>query len=236
MMKDPENEVKPPYPGEIMPIRDAYELQICRDYLVDANAGLILQRCVNHRIDDIITSEDIGSNLNGLSVNLLGGEFKIDHVKWRPIDLNDYWDGREVSSEDLQSNYKYDPDFCGIYIKASEVDGKDFIYPKHYNDEKSFKEDVTAFVNKFAEYNRKQPEVELYFIVQVNHRPTCSNYWHCQIEVSKRTNPIAEPILEVKTKWEKKVLRAFRNFLLPYCSKECSAVIPAVDPSKYLKR
>lgn len=233
MTKDLESDSKPPYPTEILPLKDKYVMKIDHDYLVNPNDGFILQRCVEHELGAEITPEDLGNNLNGFSVNLLGGKFNPEHVKWRALELNEYWDGREVSSEDLNSNYRYDVNFCGIYIKAADIDGKDFIHPRHYTDESKFNEDITAFVDKFASYKKGEP-TEMYFIIYVNHRPTNSNYWHSQIEVSKKTIPVSDPILEMKNKWEKKVLRTFRSLLLPYCTKSYPEAIPSLDPSKYV--
>lgn len=233
MTKDPESDSKPPYPGEIMPLKDVYVMQIGHDYLVNPNHGFILQRCVDHKLGAEITPDDLGVNLNGFSVNLLGGKFNPEHVKWRPLELNDYWDGRGVSVADLNSNYKYDENFCGIYIKAADVNGKIFTHPRYYTDADEFKKDVSAFVDKFASYKKNEP-VEMNFVIYVNHRPTNSNYWHSQIEVSINSVPASSPILEIRKNWEKKVLRTFRTVLLPYCNKSYPDTIPVLDSSKYI--
>ncbi len=235
MTKDPDSDSKPPYPSEILPVKDNYVIQIDHNYLVDQVADLCLQRCVEHPLNDEITPEDLGDNLNGLSVNLLGGKFELSHVKWRATDLNEYWDGSAVSVDDLKSNYKYDHKFCGVYINAARVDGLVFKHPRHYIDEDKFNEDISAFVDKFASYRKGEP-VEMYFVINVVHRPTFANYWHSQIEVSKNTKPVSDPFLNVKAKWEKKMFRSFRTFLLPYCNKIVPCQIPPVDESKYLKR
>lgn len=227
-----ESEQKPPYPYKILPVKGKYVIQIDGDYLVGKDANLFVARRINKEADYEITPEMIGDNLNGLSVNLLGGEFEPFHVKWTPTELNAYWNGCEIPIEKL--NYRYDKEYCAIYINISEVNGKEFSHPRIYDKEEIFNADREAFKDKFAKFTKgKQNEVEMQFEISVVHRPTFANYWHCQIEVAKKTFPKSPPILEVKAKWEKKMLRTFRNFLLPFCNKTMKIEIPQVEKAKY---
>ena len=230
MQTQPQSEPLPPYPCEIFPVKDDYILQIDHTYLVEKDSNLYVVRRTDCDTSSGITSEMIGSNLNGLSVNLLGGKFELIHIRWTPLTLTEDWDGKEIPKENL--TYRYSEGYYSIFININEIDGKIFTHPRYYDKEEDFKAEVAAFRDKFAVFAKGKP-VEMEFEISVVHKPTFANYWHCQIEVAKNTDPKSPPMIDDPRGWEKKMLRTFRNFLVPYCTNSITGEIPKIDESRY---
>lgn len=230
MQTQPQSELLPPYPYEIIPVKNDYSLQIDHSYLVDKDANPYIVRRTDRYTSSGITSEMIGSNLNGLSVNLLGGKFELVHMRWTPLTLIEDWDGNEVPEEKL--TYRYGECYYTIFINITEINCKIFTHPQYYDKDEDCKADVAAFREKFAEFAKGKP-VEMEFEISVVHRPTFANYWHCQIEVAKNPDPKSPPVLDVNAAWERKMLRTFRNFLVPYCTNSIAGEVPKVDESRY---
>ena len=135
-------------------------------------------------------------NLLEMSVNLLGGSFKLCHMPFNPSRqyVESDWCGKDVfdfsQSEDY---YSIEDSFGVIYFGVSQVNIFTFPYPKavdkkDYQPLKSVGEETKQkegidkeLVGVFGGLNNGMTEMQAW--LRVNHHPNILNYWHMQIDV-----------------------------------------------------
>lgn len=194
-----------PYPRSIVPNnRYRYRLPM-RKLLADYPDLAVVRRS---KMKDPFVSSTAGSvkalrddaigDLLEMSVNLLGGSFKMRHLPFVPsMDLvQEEWDGHTEPCLPLSTNsYGVEPEWGVIGFRVSVVNAFAFPYTKTI-DKKDYPKVVKA-----SEHIRKRerlnvPEVvvgalgqagdnmtDVHAWLHVNHHPTLLNYWHMQIDV-----------------------------------------------------
>lgn len=240
----------PAYPLCILP-QPIYQDLIGEDELWSKTNGLQIQRrCAEDADRSVLTPEIFGNNLAEMSVNLLGGAFLPEHVKFTPKGVKPFSTGIPF---DYNGNYSYHSDACGVYISITDIQGGTFPsvrkFPNSQEYEKvkeAIKEEdaATALDSKDSGMSDKERMVAVFrkkkgfskgqdytveYRINVMHRPTNANYWHCQIEIDPA-------VKKDKAEWQKDALRALTNFLVAYASFNHLDPIPPVKEEWYVKR
>jgi hypothetical protein len=186
------------YPYQILPKRK-YKAKIEIDSLLQDNSVFIVRR-FDQDVSELFVS--VGGELylketaispkeigKGLSLNLFGGEFKEEHLRFRvklkspgsnewlgrnPVFLSDHINDYEVFDETLE----------GIYFNANNLHNQELPYNRNF-DKKLDKELDDFFIN----IPSGKPEVNEFGQFQligrtlVTHEPILLNYWHVQFNV-----------------------------------------------------
>lgn len=120
-MKEENLKQIPSYPLCILP-QAGYIKQIDGNVLCSKTNGLIIQRrCADHIKDNALQPEIFGNNLAEMSVNLLGGCFLPEHVKFTPKGVVDF-----IVKTDFDGIYEYCPDARGIYLSIPDIHNAEF--------------------------------------------------------------------------------------------------------------
>ena len=137
-------------------------------------------------------------NLIEMSVNLLGGRFKIKHLPFVPkIELvNKDWDGKSVHDKYLSKNEYSLESECGvIFFRVAQVNAFSFPYLKkieQVDDYNALKTKAIQIHNRekinvdgmiVGAFGGKKAMTDVHARLHVNHHPNALNYWHMQIDV-----------------------------------------------------
>ena len=145
-----------------------------------------------------ILKDDVFKSINPLqlSVNLIGGKFRIKHLSYKPIlgKLTDLWDGvSELTSPINEDSYNVVPEYTPIYFRVKEINKFAFPYKKHFDSYASLNSWKQKISNKQKEHfeickiiteeiSPKNTELEVQATLKTNHYPTLANYWHTHID------------------------------------------------------
>lgn len=239
-----EQSEKPPYPECIFP-RPSYRAHIVEEEFYAKDNNLVIQRrCDSNYGCGEITPETFGNNLKLMSVNLLGGLFEPDFVKFNPRQAKQL-----PTCEAFGGDYGYDGNAAGAYIHIPEVHNGKFPSPRNFPNLQEYEKVRDAVVSdkekllaSFGEVREKKSkenfskdnEYDVNYRIRVMHRPTNANYWHCQIEIAPDSED-GRTIDKDKAEWQKKALRALANFLVPHATLKCPDPIPQVKSEWYLR-
>lgn len=230
------------YPECILP-QPIYLDTIKGDEMWSKSNGLLIQRrCPDNTNEKVVTPEVFGNNLAEMSVNLLGGKFQPEHVKFMPIGVKDL-----SSRIPFDGSFTYSPDAKGVYMSIFDIHNRIFPsarkFPTQQEYEKvkeaiedpreSDKARLVAAFNKRKGFS-KETEYAVRYRISVMHRPTNANYWHCQIEIAPDCAD-GKTVNKEKAEWQKDALRALTNFLVAYASFNHQDPIPPVKEEWYVK-
>ena len=142
--------------------------------------------------DEVFADE----NLLEMSVNLLGGGFKIRHLAFTPLRqfVESDWSGKQEFDYSISDTYyNVEKTFGVIYFGVSQVNSYTFPYPKavkkdEYDALKATgemaKQDAgidKELVGALGSAGNNMTEMQAW--LHVNHHPKMLNYWHMQIDV-----------------------------------------------------
>ena len=128
---DQPTDTKPAYPICILP-SEFYHDRIRESGLYDIKNGLIIQRrCAGDA--NQITPEIFGTDLKEMSVNLLGGMFDPEYVKFTP-----YKPKNLPCVEAFSGEYSYDDTLKGIYIAINDIHAQTFPSPREFPNKAEF--------------------------------------------------------------------------------------------------
>lgn len=220
------------YPSAILPM-PSYADCIDGAHLCAISHGLVIQRRIKvSGSEEIITPEIFGSNLTEMSVNLLGGKFLPEYVGFIPSD-NRAW----PECKDFNGTYHYDSEASGIYFLIGKIHDKCFPSERTFPDYKEYKkteEAIASRLDKLKSAFSKNNRYDVSYRILVEHRPTVSNFWHCQVEIAPDCDP-RMVVKKNKSAWQKDALRALTNFLIPYATLDYPLPIPVVKKEWYVK-
>jgi hypothetical protein len=168
-----------------------------------------------------------------LSMNLLGGFFIEEHIKFRPkmhTTAVEKWKGERVFLSDLINDYEelkiYSPIFYnGIHLNNINV-------PFHFDlTDRHAKTIVRKLLNK-SEIEEKSfiAHGKLYSI----HDPTNINYWHLELEIKDFNDP-PKVVTKIKNMQEQSVARHIINDVLCVKGKTKMRIYP-IDKNFYEKQ
>ncbi len=234
---------KPPYPECILP-QPSYRAQIIEAELYAEDNRLVIQRrCDGDTGCGEITPETFGKNLKLMSVNLLGGPFNPDFIKFNPHHVRPF-----PSEECFDGEYDFFGNAAGVYIHIPKIHNGKFPSPRKFPDMREYEKVSEAIISdrekllaafgevkdkKSKDVFSKDREYNVNYRICVAHRPTNANYWHCQIEIAPDSDD-GKTVDKDKAEWQKKALRALTNFLIPHTSFAPPDPIPQVKPEWYV--
>lgn len=142
--------------------------------------------------DDVFADE----NLLQMSVNLIGGKFRIKHLQYKPVlgELTKLWDGVSLLSTPInKESYKVASQYTPIYFRVKEINEFAFPYKKHFDNNaalNSWKQKISKRNKEHLEIckiiteeiSTKSTELEVQATLKTNHYPTLANYWHSHID------------------------------------------------------
>lgn len=120
-----------------------------------------------------------------LSMNLHGGLFKPEHVKFIQKKPGcDEWDGeRIINIEDFFGCIEEKPEAIPVFFESKVICQQGIRTNVTFRNKDSYKAMKNVFSNvAFPDYH-EGVEVELYTDIKIVHVPTNLNYWHLQMEV-----------------------------------------------------
>lgn len=228
----------PQYPECILP-QPTYLDLIKEDELWSETNGLIIQRrCPDDINVEVLTPEVFGNNLAEMSVNLLGGKFKPEYVKFTPKGVKAF-----SANVPFDGSYTYSPNAFGVYLSIFDINDRTFPSARKFPNQQEYdkvkaaiKTDKERLLEAFSKKKgfSKENEYEVLYRIRVMHRPTNANYWHCQVEIAPAFGG-AQTISKDKAEWQKNALRALSNFLIVYASYDYPTPIPIVKDEWYIK-
>ena len=181
------------YPAKILP-KSSYQKKLDINSICDKQELNIVYRS-NFNITD--TFNDLG-NVRGkvfdrntvptLSMNLLGGNFQKEHIKYRPkmkTSAVEKWSGNEVFLSDLINDYEELKIYTAIIYSSSSLNKARILFKFDLSD-RSEKAIVRKLLNtpKLLE-ETFTAEGKLAII----HDPTNINYWHLELQMEDYNKP-----------------------------------------------
>lgn len=192
------------YPEEIL-FRDIYSPTFPLSRLMEENKDLVANRRVKNNPEAWYYSDGkkklkdetlLGITVLGCSVNLLGGLFKDEYFKYDPTEmgLEKNWEV-EKGSPKLGEDYKFHDDSEAVYFQLSEIDKLLIPYCCQITSKEEyekFSENSQKIIEEkgikvdgvvIGEFQKSTKDVSTHARVEVNHHPTCMNYWHLQFDL-----------------------------------------------------
>lgn len=166
-----------------------------------------------------VTAAAFGSSgLNNMSVNLLGGLFRIGDEKWHQnVSDADNWTGGDVYIQQYEGRYEYQDIQASVYFKYSIADSLTWDFPRCFNSEEERDVYEAAIVDGMTEGAQfsKKTSYKLKAHSECHHSPNNLNYWHMEIRSIIDAKP-PEEVDSNKKNYQKKALRAMVESLRAY--------------------
>ena len=161
--------------------------------------------------EDVITKSDIPR----MSMNLLGGAFKQEHIKFNPIGEScRIWDGSEkVFFSNYRKSIRLLPVATPIFFEVANLHDKEFPYKR--NKDPTSNKLMNALAYKPSETEGK---FILYGKSYISHEPTLLNYWHVEFQIKDFEKKLIE---KAKSAWQKEAAESaflhIQTSALPEC-------------------
>lgn len=220
------------YPIEILP-SPQFKRELKIDEFPEGYAAYIhrkseeiREKCFAKGIEDVVhLMPKVITYLLGLSVNLLGGEFKPQvHAIWRQLgDGTLPWKGEEIDLRKYSSCYvPVSDDYPDFFFPVKSLHHLVIEYPRSFNKEKDLKgfhivQDVMDDINKKEKEEGKNtwnPKKIVEGYLLVSHKPTKLNYWHYEVECWTRKDNGDELVKNLSSEWKKKFIGILHESLL----------------------
>lgn len=248
---DQTTDTKPPYPICILP-QPNYRERIKEEELWSLLNSLVIQRRgANEYKGKPLCPEIYGTHRAEMSVNLLGGKFEPNFVEFSPNKPKDLSEMVE-----FDGNYDHDADAFGLYVSIPSIHNGTFPALRKFPDKQSYdkvkdaildedkqvvenqqeeeaRQRLAAVIKKHNSF-RKDKEYPVRYLIQVMHRPTNANYWHCQIEIAEDCGG-GKTVKKETAELQDKAFKALTNFLIIHTSFEYKSPIPKVKKEWYEK-
>jgi hypothetical protein len=172
-----------------------------------------------------------------LSMNLHGGLFKPEHVKFvqkRPG--SDNWDGN--SAIDINEFIKLNcieekPEAVPVFYESKIICQKGIKTRVTFSNKGSYKAMRDLFANvKFPDYH-EGIEVELSTNIKIVHVPTNLNYWHLQMEVYPESSD--KVLNKDEPEWRQLIFENIRDNILRFYFQE-KPTLEYIIPEKLYKK
>lgn len=169
------------------------------------------------------------TDLINMSMNLLGGAFKLEHLGFNPTKkATRNWDGKaSIFYSKYHDLVQILPHTTPIFFNVLDIHGQNIPY------QRSKDKDVNKLM---AKLNIKPLETdgkyELYAKSVVNHEPTYLNYWHVEFQIRDVENNL---VSNTKSSWKKNVAEmALKHIISVHASLDCAEIVAI--PIIYFKK
>lgn len=161
-----------------------------------------------------VLKEQCFGHLVHLSMNLMGGSFKPEHVIFTPKKpgSNDWKLDENVDLKDYEDCIERNEKATAVYYRESVICQPNISILFVFNDKSSF----NSFCNVFQDAQHPQYKDGVIdqgvFTTNIEHRPTNLNYWHVQLEVYPQLKD--EMLNNDHSVWRKRVFNHIRSTIL----------------------
>lgn len=211
------------YPLELLP-QPGFCVPFPFSVLKEMYGGYIVCYRIEGTIDDNCEQGSFGGHkvlkekcfehIVHLSMNLLGGSFKPEHILFvqkRPG--SDKWEsGEKVDYKDYKGCVEKCETATPVFYRDKVLCQPSISIPVIFNDKQAY--------NAFCQYNKekvfprynKGESISVAFETKIEHHPTKLNYWHVQLEVYPE---LKEEMLNNDTGvWRSRIFNHIRNVIL----------------------
>lgn len=224
------------YPYEVVP-KATYKKRLVFKALRSDHPNMFVLRMVKGRKEDYydessdnqeLTDRIFQGTIQNLSMNLLGGKFKIEHYSFRPKNdgASDEWNGGDVDLSLYKDSYIDETPSFYVCFNADDIDGTTYPFPIKFSnqderdsmekkasaifDEREIQIDQDV-VDKFVS---SEDKVNVQVLMQLVHRPNNLNYWHVTLDTTRPDN--SEYIMpdEKLNSRDKRQMKAFKQHLM----------------------
>jgi hypothetical protein len=157
-----------------------------------------------------------------MSLNLLGGAFKTEHIQFKPTgEASKIWDGREsIVYSQYHNLVEHIPQVIPIFFEVNKLHNIEIPYNR--TKEKELSKIISAFELNPMETNG------VYQLVGkgvISHEPTRLNYWHVEFQIQDFQK---KKIKDISSAWKKEVAESILKNIIKYATSECGeiAIIP----------
>lgn len=211
------------YPLELLPQPD-FCVPFPLDVLREKYGGYVVCYRIEGTVDENcelggfnghkVLKEGCFEHIVHLSINLLGGSFKPEHVLFvqKKPGSNDWVTGEMVDFKDYQGCIDKCETATPIFYRDNVLCQPSISVSVIFNDKQAYKAFCQYFNEKsFPPFKKGEP-VWITFETRVEHRPTNLNYWHVQLEVYPELKE--ETMDNDKGVWRSRVFDHVRNAIL----------------------
>jgi hypothetical protein len=170
-----------------------------------------------------------------LSMNLHGGLFKPEHVKFvQKKPGSDEWDGKSIIDiNDYVKCIEEKQEAVPVFFKSKEICQKGIKTLVTFTNKDSYKAMKKLFLNvDFPEYH-DGIEVRLYTDIKIVHVPTNLNYWHLQMEVYPATSE--KSLTKDEPEWRQLIFENIRDNILRWNFHEHPSLQYSIPKELYMR-
>lgn len=224
------------YPFSIIP-KAAYKKQLDFIELTDKYPDLLVLRLVSGNESEFysdgpgpkeLTDRIFSGTVQNLSMNLLGGKYKLKHYPFIPKNdgASDPWNGKKVDISRYKDSYQDISLSFYVCFNVRDIDRKPYPFSVTFNDENErdiMKTKIEASLSErqilidhdvVGKFISKTEKVDVEVYMQLVHRPNNLNYWHVTLDTTRLADTeYIMPNEHLSTRG-KRQLKAFKQHLM----------------------
>ena len=161
-----------------------------------------------------VLNENCFEHIVHLSMNLLGGSFRPEHVFFvqNKPGSNDWIAGETVDFQDYLNCIDECATATPIFYRDSVLCQPSISVPVVFNDKQAYKAYCQCFNEKKFPPYKEGASIGVTFETKLEHRPTKLNYWHIQLEVYPELKD--EMLKNDSGVWRSRIFDHIRNAIL----------------------
>ncbi|MDE7402178.1 MAG: hypothetical protein K2M87_02060 [Muribaculaceae bacterium] len=234
-----------PYPPELLP-KENYSLRLNLTRAISREGFVLVSRSVSaHDVHTLhggtveLDPDAFDEGLAHLSLNLMGGELKEHHLRFRAKKpATDDWKGESVDINEYSSSYIDNGPDVPVYYSSADLHNQVYPFQLNFGDKekgafnayKDFANDAELAKKCFGKNGINLGDKK-YCVVLV-HKPNKLNYWHFQLEVDLVPSP-GKGYLQNPKSWREKVFNHLLNEILVSKFIVDPAIIPTITRCSY---
>lgn len=168
-----------------------------------------------------------------LSMNLLGGGFRVDDIKFRVTGPGmEEWDGlAEISIEDFAQFIKIvETDYCPIFFDATAINNHDLPYERNISQDKELRKKLIRFNLIDSKY--LESVVKITGRTKILHSPNNLNYWHVELVIHPMGD-VSETLENSKSNWKEELCKQVIKDILAVNATEDKVNFDTIPKSFY---
>ncbi|NIG52512.1 hypothetical protein [Chitinophaga sp. Cy-1792] len=223
------------YPKNILP-RGNYINPIDINILNGQDKYVILRRsdkCIGdtfNEFENLVDNIILDQRIPGLSMNLLGGNYEIKHLKFNQTGgAGKYWDSiREIKLNEYLKDIKLLEVYCPIYFFVEDLQNIEFPYSRP--------NDATAkkLLTELGIPQQVGQTANVIAKVEIVHKPSNANYWHVEFTIRESLHENAKAIKDANSRWKENLTQSIYHLISAKALKKCP-VVPKVRTTAYTK-
>lgn len=168
----------------------------------------------------------LAKDLTGMSMSMLGGDLKIDHIKFRQLKKGaENWNGGMVYFIDYKNDFVESTEVIPIFFSLKQIHNISFPY---YRDDKEARQLIAALK---LPVKTKENKFQLDGSYVVRHVPINLNYWHVELTLRDAQN---KEIRRLEKTWAKSASLQILGQIVSVAFKETPS-ISQIPESMFLR-